>query len=541
MSGNRFANLDPAVAAYLLLQGEQGLAKARTDIEAFAQYVIREERKRKGILMAPHQKIGLAHMWAHTRSVQIWPVNHAKTTCDVIAALFAIGTNPNSRGAIVSETQAQSGKLLRVIREYIDTSEAYRKVFPHVRRGKQWTDTALTVQRDAGIKDPTVVAIGVDGGIAGARLDWIIVDDILSFRNTRTKEQRDRIYTWLDSSVLSRFEGDSGHVIVTNSAWHPDDVLHRLSKQGWGTLRMQVDGGIFVKDDAEWIAKGKLWDHSLLEATHETTIGNEGFGEKLKLKGQEIGELLWKNHPTIKSLEELRMRHPITAEFNRLYMSICRDDDSSYCKVEWIEQCKSEAYKRGYESFTYEKHGANTFTGVDLAVSPGEESDDCALFTFEVLPDGKRLILDIDVGKYDGPTMVKKIVDLHRRYDCVVRVENNGAQSLLLHFLAEQGAHVPVKGHHTGRNKAHPEHGVMSLFTEMAQGLWLIPSDKNGRVNPATQRWIDECLYYVPSKHTGDVLMSSWLAREQARAWGMLGSARKDEGREGLGVSIMMR
>jgi len=543
MAGERFAKLDPLVAAFLLAQGERGLEEARTDIEAFTQYVMREERKRRGIVLQPHQRIGLSHAHCHQRSVQIWPINHSKTFNAIALALFMIGTHPNSRGAVVSETQAQASKILRVIREYIDTSEAFHKVFPHVKRGKQWTDTAITIQRDAGIKDPTVVALGIDGGIAGARLDWVTIDDLLSFRNVRTKEQRDRVFTWLDSSVISRFEGhDWSRIMMCNSAWHPDDVCHRLSKQGWATLRMQVDGGIFVKDDAEWKQRGKIWDHPLLEPANDVGFGNEGFGEKLKIKGFEIGEMLWRNHPTIPSIDWLHHKHPIASEFNRLYMSVCRDDDSSYCKIEWVEKSKQEAQRFGFESFTYEKHGANTFTGVDLAVSPGEESDDCALFTFEVLPNGKRLILDIDVGKYDGPTMVRKIVDLHKRYDCVVRVENNAAQSLLLHFLAEQQAHVPVKGHHTGRNKAHPEHGVMSLFTEMAQGLWCFPCDKQGRVHPNLQRLIDECLYYTPGKHTGDVLMSAWFAREQARQWGMLSSAQETNGpQEALGMSIMMR
>jgi hypothetical protein len=36
------------------------------------------------------------------------------------------------------------------------------------------------------------------------------------------------------------------------------------------------------------------------------------------------------------------------------------------------------------------------------------------------------------------------------------------------------------------------------------------------------QQWVDDCLYYQPDAHTGDVLMAAYLAREQAREFGMM-------------------
>jgi len=520
---------------------EMAYEAAKSRPEAFVDLIMRDERTQSPIIVQPHQMVGLAHLWDHSRSVQLWPVNHAKTFGVAALALLQIGQNPKSRGAIISATQQQASKLVSVVGDYILQSESYRYLFG-VEPGKVWTQTNLEVKRPGNIKDPTLAAYGMDSkGIVGSRLDWIYVDDLLNFENTRTKDQRDKVAEWFDSSLISRIEGHSeGRIGVTNSAWNQDDQCHRLLKQGWAGLRMQVDGGIYVKDDIENIQKGMAWDHDLLVPAPER--GDTSLGEKCVLKGWQPGEMLWKNHPTIKSEASLRIKHPISSEFNRLYMSLCRDDDTAYCKAEWIEKCKRQAFGRGFRELTHHRKGGNTYTGVDLAVSPGEESDDVAIFTFEVLPDGGRLVLDLDIGKFDGPMIVRKLIDVHDRYDSVIRVENNASQEFLIQFLRQAGRHIPVKSHTTGRNKAHPEHGVMSMFTEFAQGLWLIPSDSAGNVHPNVQRWLDECLYYAPSKHTGDALMASWIAREQARQWGMLKEgATNNRGEASISMGIMMR
>jgi hypothetical protein len=60
---------------------------------------------------------------------------------------------------------------------------------------------------------------------------------------------------------------------------------------------------------------------------------------------------------------------------------------------------------------------------------------------------------------------------------------------------------------------------VESLAAEMAAGKWLIPCQPGSlRPNRVISKWITEMLDYQPGAHTGDLLMSSWIARELARA-----------------------
>jgi hypothetical protein len=136
-----------------------------------------------------------------------------------------------------------------------------------------------------------------------------------------------------------------------------------------------------------------------------------------------------------------------------------------------------------------------------------------------------------------------KILATHHRYDSILRVENNAAQKMLVDILAQENIGLPIKGHATGQNKANISTGVHAVFNDMAHGLWLIPNDKQGRVHPNVQVWIDECLYYTPDKHSGDILMASWFAREQAREFGALRpkTAADTATNHGMGLELMSR
>lgn len=523
---------------------EDRVARARENPEDFFELVMRSEKDQRDIRVAAHQRVGLRFMYEHKRSVNIWPINEAKSFSALGLTLFFTGRDPNTRGAVVSATQMQSEKIVRTVGAYIDHNPLMRLVW-NLKRGPKWTDTLLIVERPSGIKDPTLAAYGIDSrGILGSRLDWVVCDDLLNEANTRTKEQRESTKSFFSSSVMSRVEEhDQARIVLMNSAWHPDDLLHDMDRLGWATLRMQVDGNLYIKDDIADVEKGVVWDHPMLVA-HPG--GDVSLGERCRLKapGHDAKSMLWPEmYPDPEAaMADLRRKQPIAIEFNRQYMSVCRDDGSAMCKADWVEQCKRLAREKGIYGLTHKRTGGQTYTGVDLAFSPSEQSDDCAMVTIEVLPTGHRLILDAQVGKWDGPTLVKMIVDIHRRYDSIVRVENVAGQDLLLHFLRSMAVGVPVRPHVTGRNKAHPEHGVHSIFTEFANGAWLLPNDQRGTCPPGVQRLVDDCLNYVPSKHTGDALMACWFAREQAREFGALSGAEAvKDGGGSIAMSVLSR
>jgi hypothetical protein len=103
----------------------------------------------------------------------------------------------------------------------------------------------------------------------------------------------------------------------------------------------------------------------------------------------------------------------------------------------------------------------------------------------------------------------------------VVIVENNAAQDYIRQFALDKHRDLIIKAHTTTKqNKMSEDFGVESIFTELRNGAWIIPCDENGHCEEEVETWIDDMIYYMPQKHTGDHLIASWIARERARRHG---------------------
>jgi hypothetical protein len=680
------ANIMVQVQAEMLARA----VEARHSISAFFEFVMRDEIKHEPMVLAPHQKVLFDFVLDHDRAVIMIPISHSKTFAMVALALWMLGSDPTSRGAIVSATQTQSSKLLKMIRDYIETSEELKMVFPNLvkstRDGDPWTQTEITVDRPPGMKDASVVAIGINGSIQGSRIKWFVVDDILNQENVNTKEQRDKVHEWFDSSVLNRLDFRGGRGVMTNFTWHPDDLPQRLKAAGWATLRMDVYGDVEIFDDAERRRDADEagiefvpWDHDELRPA--TSDPMETVCRLVAHDPDETNsEVLWPERINRQEVEKYR-RKKLPHVFNREMRNMVRDDATARCQLAWIEQCKKLARDRECFQMVAEYHDSDlVFTGVDLAIGLGEENDDTAFFTFAVLPGGYRRILDVERGKLPGPQIIDKIFEKQKAYGSVVRVENNAcfdpmtrvwtmggwkyisqievgdlvfthkerfrrvtevlhgvskimctvraggrevrcspnhafymlesltahapewisvgfanakkplvrmmsrggkldwrsvelppiesfdsglfpvfnlkvdedesyvaeqfvvhnAQDFIRQFALQRDISLPLKPHTTGRAKADPAVGVESLFIELFNGAWLIPNSKYEEVHPTLQTWIAACLYYVPAKHTDDLLMASYFAREQARHFGCL-SGGELQPNEGGTSDFMMR
>jgi hypothetical protein len=549
----------------------QKAARGRESAPDFIDFVMREQTTKQRIRCAPHQRVGIDFALAHPRCVLIWPAGAAKTYTTVGLTLWLLGRDVTTRGIIVSKTQELAMKPLSVVRAYLDESPELKLVFPHLRRAKDdsWRQDRIVVERPRGIPDASLAAVGIDGAIQGSRLNWAIVDDILDAENVRTADARKRVIDFVYNSVVSRLDPVGGRLIVNNTAWHPEDLVHFLKDPKGGaypSLLMKITGDVEVGDDPYRIRAGmEPWDHPLLRPKYETgedytcRIFREGvddrnrdvplFPERFFYMGWELPD--GKKLPPARDMAEAIERAQIDienkrreyvgrpGEFNRLFMGQAHDDSTAPCKREYIEKCKALAREAGYFEMVSEYRGPNpTFTGVDLAVGQGEENDDVAFFTFEVLPDRRRRILDVESGKWPGPIIVQKIIEKHQKYNSIVRVENNAAQDFIRQDVIWNDATVPVKAHCTGRTKAHPEYGVPAGFAELANGAWMIPNDRDGRCHPALQKWIDGCIYYTPQKHTDDRVMAWWFAREQAKEWGLLSPKPKGDQGQATGSLI---
>src|SRR5262249_34545038 len=160
-------------------------------------------------------------------------------------------------------THGQATKLCRAIAKYVEQSPELRRVFPKLLKSLPWTSTDLVVQRPFVSKDPSVQATGIHGNILGARIDLLILDDMLDFENTRAPALRGELMDWYKSALVGRLTADA-RVICVGTAWHPDDFLHQLAKSGnWVARRFPV---VDERGKSRW---PEAWPQARIEAKRE--------------------------------------------------------------------------------------------------------------------------------------------------------------------------------------------------------------------------------------------------------------------------------
>ena len=444
--------------------------------------------------------------------------------------LWLMGRDRTQRGALVSKTRGQASKVLSMVSDYITEPRLNARlglVFPNLKRSPRpndpWTQQQITVERPPGIRDPTLIAAGFDQAIAGARLSWLVGDDIVDDENASTKVARDKVSSLFDGRLVSRLDPMGSRAVVTNTPWDREDLTYHLENNaGWPTITMDIYGYIRVTNaDAVWMAKA-LQTHLRPSTTRPGSYRLMAFDDP----NEET--TLWPDRYPLAVINEIRYGKGgkggmLPNQFARLFLCEPFDPEAARCQREWIERCKQRGMGMRLLSEHEGYHGNNkTYTGIDLGIGKTTNHDRTVYFTYERLPDGSKLILDIESGRFDGKVIVDKLLKKASAYRSVTAVETNAAQDFIRQWAKTTNREVAVKAHTTGgANKRDIDFGVESIFSELQDGDWIIPCDSNGICEPEVQAWCDSMLYYQPPPaHTPDVLIACWIARERGRASG---------------------
>lgn len=468
---------------------ERKIRQARVDPAAFNEYVLLDDQQEPLEQQWFHNE-WQGDMTEHDRLVIFSSVEHGKSVqASVARPMWELGRNPTSRGAIISDTATQATKMLTAIKANVEANPRLHDVFPHLCREnfRTWRDDAILYESEQPTteKDFTVQAVGLGGAIMGARLNWIIIDDVLNLENTWTEDQCQKVIEWYQTTVLTRaLKGCK--IWVVGTAWSPFDLMHWLEKQG--EFKVVRYPAVIAPD--EW----------------EQKMGFEYGGELFHGKAP-----IWPDRWPAERLYE-RERQLTPFRFRQLFLCSAVDESTTPFTDGAIAKCKIMGLGVPYSPDDW---NGPVFTGVDLAAGKTRRAAETVFFTIGLTPDGYRYVLDVRSGRWHASQIEKIMVDIHDQFGSIFMVENNAVQQLVVEFL-QHDTGIPIHPFHTGRQKAHPEFGVESMAVEMAQGQWIIPN-VNGIVHPNVQRWINECAAYTPSAHTGDHLMASWFAREALR------------------------
>lgn len=549
-----------------------GLAvEAAGDPATFFEFVMREETTRKRLSIVPHQELILAFVLAHPKCVVRAPVGFSKTYLMTALTLFFLGEDCTQRGVVVSSVQGQSKKIVGAARTYIEASDELALVFPELlptkRSQEAWTQVAITIDRPFGIRDPSLVAVGIGGKLPGARISWALADDLLNAENTASEEGRLRTKTWVTSSLLDRLDAVDARIVFCNVPWvaktSPEmvgDITYELEAEpfAWPTLTLDAFGDVDIRNTD--------WDSSLIRPAsgsnpdgirHRLTAHDEP--KYAKYAGEEAVPgwtdaedqvPLWPEKFPVQVLDGMRKTlGPI--DFMRAVRCKPRTAITSAERTMWIARCKGAAVQAGrHRIIDRLEPGPTRVTAIDPAFGKKKRSTRTSILTFEVLATGERVVLENQVGRWQGPQIADRVISAVTRFGSIAVVEGNAAQKWMKDIVRLKNRSIPIQTAVTGSNKNDPRFGVQSIFIELEQALWLLPNnggfDQHGNVivgacPEGIQDLVSDLLEYDENEHTGDSLMALWIGREYARRLGLLRPNEQDPGLGDLAALIGAR
>lgn len=463
----------------LIQRAEERIAeKARNDIDTFIEYVIQDEdggAVEQGDLHKEWQQL----FETHEKLVIVAPRDHGKTTQVVARCLWEIGRNPNIRIKIVCQSDSNAKDRLQQVKQYIEDSDEYETVFPHVHKSKSakdWTKHSITVDRDARSKDSTLEAWGVEASSTGGRADLIIFDDIVDESNAlKHPSKRESIKTKFYNVWLNQL-GPEDEMIYIGTRWHQDDLTGELlERDGYFSKVYAIDEDFTPL----WPEK---WDK-----------------EALKKRRNEIGarafDLGYRNEPI--SLEERTF------------------DEEALMNLQ--SSFESDRLRENHPD-------APVYFGVDLAQSKRSAGSMTSIFVTKVI-DSTRYVVDIRAGQWKTNRIVEEIVHLNQFWRPIsIYVESNSFQETIIDWIRALSdaspRRIPVEGAFTSTNKMDLEMGVPALASEMRRGYWKASYNRDKHEDTCDSRqscvyckWYEELKGY-PIAKSSDIVMSNWLCMQ---------------------------
>lgn len=408
---------------------------------------------------------------------------------------WEVGKNVNLRVLLMSATSQLPESLLSGIKGDITDNPFTQAVFPWLRPGRKlgqsdWSSDRIHVHRSDNLADPTIQCAGLTSKILGKRLDLIVLDDMLNTDNTLTPYMRKQVSDKVQSEVMSRRVPHlPSRAWLTGHVWTEDDLVANMIRQvGTYTLRLGArvqrakTGRVITSADPEW---SETLDWLPLLPSIVTK-------ERLAARYRELG---W------------AARHML----DNLFMRKSGQGFSPEGIARALVNGKGETYKYSWNPLTT---GCPTYTGVDLSTGEGEDST--VIITVARLPSGRRQILEIQSGKWEGPEIMERLRSVYARFKSTIAVETNGTQKYITQGLRTSDALViPVLDHHTGTNKHALKWGIKRMEMELAKpGMWIFPRPDDMMLPPDEDMMAlcDGALGYSrEEKHTSDWLMAWWI------------------------------
>ena len=529
---------------------------ARTNFPAFFEYVMRDERSGQRIVLEPVHESWIEFIfWCWRNGLYpliLAPWGHGKTTIMVALQLWILGVDNCMRTKLFTAQSEEAQERLQLVREYIEQSDEYHQVFPHVReaRMQKWTQERLYLERPTRSKDASLQALGITGGGIGGRADFICFDDIADAKNMLTEpRRRDKVWQTFSVMAMSRLEetdsGDGELLLKIGTRWHAQDPTGRIladpeMRSQWGVMIQKIADDYqsieviyLIGSEARPKGRGDTPVRRYVDAhpcrfldNVRAPRGTDADAIAIhKLEGvsqPELGQIrkrrlpLWSRYPQ----ERLRKkRRSVGArDYARGFQQRPVSESDIVFKPELIAAAKDPKHIV-VDSLTRNSPWWRCFRviGYDLIHSDTFSDNTESFFVAFVLAVDRnhhRWPLWIERHRSIGyDAQINLILQLNDRFKPDVHmVENNGAQKWVVQHTRKR--RLIVKPYTTTAvSKRDLQYGIPALATEYEQELWHIPYG-DARSRRIMEPFLDELGVWPLPGYFNDCVMASWFARE---------------------------
>lgn len=434
---------------------------SRVDPLCFGIYVFRQANG-KTLLPSEHHRKWHDFFLNNKRGVILAPPGIGKSVqITQIRLLWELCKDPNKCFIIISRSEQIAKRNLQVIRDIIQNNPRFKKVFPNVEIDpKNNNSTQITLKnRENGIADPSIIAIGIGTSLMGRRADGIIIDDCQDSSNC-SKKMSDELFDWLQTTPLSRLSSNGFCFVISNS-WNAHDIAHKLIKDGWPSWTTQ-----FLLDD-----------------------------------GLPTERSVWPQKFSLDYVKELR-REKGERIFQRLYQNNVNLDNQSYFDADVIDKAILEGQSELNENCIW-------YCGIDLASRVKDEADESAMVIIHVDKSSKkRTLAHVEKGKWTLDQIIEHAKNINSKYHPKFFIEDNGAQDYIVQLLKKELPGVPIEGH-TTTAKNNLEDLIDRLSIEFSQGIWKIKS-YSGILTNVMQSTINNLKSWQYGEHVPDDV-AAWV------------------------------
>ncbi len=310
---------------------------------------------------------------------------------------------------IVCQTQAQAKLHLENIKQELENNDLLKAdIGPFESPNDEWGSNSIVIPKFG----TRIAAVSTEQSIRGVRHgqyrpDLIICDDIEDINSVKTKEGRDKTFTWFNAEIIP--VGDKNtKILVVGNLLHEDSLIMRFRK--------------LIEDQK---LNGKFLAYPLID---------------------DKNDILWPaKYPTIEDVEKLKKNFSQESAFYREYLLKIISDEDRLVKSEWIQYYDDLPSP---DSDNFEFAGI----GIDLAISLRESADCTAMVTAYMFGRGEDLavyILPNPINKrMDFPTTVETAISLSKTVvhgeQTKLFVENVGYQQSFIDHLSSK--YIPVEG-----------------------------------------------------------------------------------------------